>query len=59
MKKWKWDKMIEPNIFDNLWQIRIKPGGHDEARKDSGALYLRICNLPPFVRSMKAKRNYM
>ena len=54
MKKWKWGKMVSSNLFDNLWKIQIRPGGHDAARKDFVAIYIEICNFPPFVISIKA-----
>ena len=55
MKQWTWGKSMYSNIFDNLWQICLNPGGKDEARMGFVGIYLKLCNLPSYVKSIKVK----
>ena len=53
MKRWPWGKGVSSNIFDNLWQIVVHPGGKNEMYKDNVCVMLQLCNIPPFVKSIK------
>ena len=49
-------RIFQSEMFDNLWRFAHFPNGR--IRQDTGywSIYLQLCSLPAFIKSIQAKR---
>ena len=58
MMKKSWNKRkFESQPFDNMWILTYYPNGSAPEMKGKFGVFLQLCDLPPFIKTIKCKYN--